>query len=381
MDLGTQHLISAATGDRAASIRCHRRAIELLSELPVAENSQYLADLGAAWVNLGCALQASPSRDSRQEALDALGCAVELLGKLPFESYPRYRHNLAAAWMNRAEAFASLDTATGLICALRDYRRAIDIAADLPLDDKPSFRVLLASCWINAGNLCLRAPDIADAVQAYDRATAALGNLPAQGHRLACHHAATAWTNRGEALLLRNDVEGAGLAVESANRALTHVEGRDLDGPVDSKLSLRALRVMALGLEMLIRYGVDRRAETIARLTDVAERALDLAFGGHETEPQFFNPFILWFFSFGSRAYGRHQPQFLAEFLDETLRRWNPAGDVRAGSELLAIAERARSAVLEMLGGNLLLVAGTRHTESLLATVSELRSSHFQLTT
>jgi tetratricopeptide (TPR) repeat protein len=377
-DLGTQRLVSGGPVDWPIAVRCHRRAVELLGELPD-ENPSYLADLGAAWVNLGCALQLGPSHESLAEALDAFDRAVDLLGRLPFESNSRYRHNLAAAWMNRADAFSQIGTATGHARALQAYGRAIEIAGELPLDEKPSFRVLLASCWINMGSLQQRLLRIPEAVRAYDGALGALGRLPASGHRLASHHAATAWTNRGEALLSATTPQGARQAVESARLALTHVEGRDLDGPVDAKLSLRALRVMARGLEYLLRTDCIRGAGAVAELTDVAERGLDLAFGGHEGDPQFFDPFIVWFFSFASRVYGQHQPQFLAEFLDEALHRWGSSGEPKVGLELLAIAGQARSAALEGLGRNRLFLSGTRQTELILRTVDELRSAEFQL--
>jgi hypothetical protein len=378
-DRGTQCMVSGSPPELAASVQCHRRAIELLSELPVDENPGYRADLGAAWINLGCALQADPSRDSLLAALDAFDRAAEVLGKLPYESDARYRHNLAAAWMNRGDAFARIGTAASLASARRMYGRAIEIAAALPLDEKPSFRILLASCWINLGSLHQRSQRMAEAVAACDCAVAALGNLPQSGHRLACHHAATAWTNRGEAFLSSAPHEAAARAVESARLALAQVEGRDLDGPVDAKLSLRALRVMARGLESLLRRGCAHNERTIALITEVAERGLELAFCSRGRDPQFFDPFVIWFFSFGSRIYGRFQPQFLAEFLDEGLLRGKAPAGSKALPELVAIARQATTGALEALGRNRLLVAGTRQTERLMDTVKELRLAAFHL--
>lgn len=375
-DRGTQGLVLA--GDWAAAVACHQRAVELLGSLPVDGNSSYLADLGAAWVNLGCALQAGPSRESLEEALDALDRGVELLGKLPLGGNPRFRHNLAAAWMNRADVCARIGTAASQAAALGAYRRAIEVAGELPLDEKASFRVLLASCWINLGNLHLSLSDFSDAVGAYDRALAAIGGLPRSGHRLACHHAATAWANRGEAFLAATTGDGDRQAVESAKMALAQVEGRDLGGPVDAKLGMRALRVLARALESVIRREPGGSADRIAQITDVAERGLDLAFGGHEGDPQFFDPFVVWFFSFGSRAYARHQPQFLREFLDEGLGRWDCDGNPGIRLELHTIARRSAAAALEGLGRGRLIVAGSRQTELLLSTANDLRTAAFQ---
>jgi len=374
-DRGTERLVSGGSAEWAASVHCHRRAVELLSELPVEENISYRADLGAAWVNLGCALQAGTTRESLLEALGAFDRAVDLLGSLPIEANPRFRHNLAAAWMNRADAFARIDTATSRAGALRAYARAIEIAGALPLDEKPSFRVLLASCWINLGNLHQRLLEFPSAIRAYDGALSAIGNLPRSGHRLASHHAATASVNRGEAFLSQGARADAELAVESARMALAQVEGREFSGHVDAKLSLRALRVLARGLESPIRGGASPGAASVAELTDVAERGLDLAFGGHEANPRFFDPFIVWFFSFGSRIYGRHQPQFLAEYLGEVLERWDAHGCPDVAGQLREIARQAAAGALEELGRDRLLVCGTRQTELLMSTVRELRGA------
>jgi len=372
-DRGTAHLVSGGPGDWAASVDCNRRAVELMDGLPVAENEGYLADLGAAWVNLGCALLADPSRRSLEEALGAFDRGTDLLGRLPVGSSPRFRHNLAAAWMNRADALAQIDSETSRSGALRAYGRAIEIAGRLPLDEKPSFRVLLASCWINLGSLQQRMLDFTGAVRACDGALAAIGSLPRTGHRLATHHAATAWTNRGEALLSESPVEGARRSVESAGMALALLEGRAVGGAADAKLRLRALRVMARGLEARVRSS-PHGADEVAVLTDVAERGMSLAFSSRHAAPDVFDPFVIWFFSFGSRAYGRHQPQFLAEYLNEALRRPESRACRELAVGLRAIALKSAAGTLEGLGRNRLLVHGTRQTELIMQAVRDLRA-------
>jgi hypothetical protein len=371
-DRGSQCLVSGRPGDREESVRCQRRAVELLGRLPISENIAYIADLGAAWVNLGCSLQTGGSRESLLEAMDAFDRAVDLMERLPLESNPRFRHNLAAAWMNRADTFSRIDTDSSRERALEAYHHAVVVAGELPLDEKPSFRVLLGSCWINLGTLQQRMARNPQAVLSYERAASALGRLAESGHRLACHHAATAWTNRGEALLCMSSGDGAGNAVDSARTALRQIEGRHLDGPTGAKLGLRALRVLARGLEILARSG-SRTPEGVAEMTDVAERGIDRAFMGRRSEPEFFDPFVLWFFSFGSRIYGRYQPQFLAEYLEEVLGRWDFAGSPAGGDEMRRIARLATSGALESLGRNRILAAGAPRTERLLGTVRELR--------
>lgn len=370
--------MSDAPGNRDDAVRCHRRAIELLGALPVEDNDAYLADLGAAWVNLGCALQAGDGRAGLAEAVGAFDRAIGLLERLPAGSF-RFAHNLAAAWMGRADSLAGDATETGRAGALRAYDRAIEMARGLPLDEKASFRILLASCLINRGNLRQRmgAPeDLREAVLSHDGALAALGTLPQTGHRLACHHAATAWTNRGEALLRAAPRGNAGLAVDSARRALAQIEGRDLAGPAAAELRLRALCVMARGLESLLKAGGPAPgADSVAALTDAAERGIAIAIGCRDGAAGRLDPYMVWFFAFGSRIYGRYQPQFLSEFLEEVLRRWDSRGGPAVEAELRAVARKAVAGSLEGLSCNRLMIGGTRQTELLLRTVHELRAA------
>jgi tetratricopeptide (TPR) repeat protein len=370
MDRGQQRHASGGPGEWAASVDCHRRAVAILSGVPTGDDDGILADLGAAWINLGCALQSGPSPENLIEALGAFERGMELLGKLPFDANPRFRHNLAAAWMNHADALVRIGTASSRANAAEGYARAIELAEALPLDEKPSFRVLLASCWINLGTLRQAAADFPGAVLAYDRSIVALGWLPRSGHRLACHHAATAWTNRGETCLSAGGQESAHDAVESAREALVQIEGGKLDCGVDAKLILRALQVMARGIESSKHASGEVGA---GELSDIAERGLELALESHERDPALFGPFVVWFFSLGSRAYARHQPQFLAEFTDEMLRRCDPLAGTAVGAELRAIARQAAAGALEGLGRSRLLVAGTRQTELLMSTVRDLR--------
>jgi tetratricopeptide (TPR) repeat protein len=376
-DRGVAWLVSGGPGGRTAAVHCHRRAIDLLGQLPVSENPDYMADLATAWVNLGCALLAGDREGSMKEALGAFDRAIELLERLPIDANPRFRHNLAAAWMNRAEAEGPIGAeAAG---AAQSYMRAIDIARGLPLDEKPSFRILLGSSWINLGNLRQRQGDLLGAVQAYDFALSGLGELPESGHRLARHHAATAWTNRAEALVCVGWGEAASLAAESARRALEHVEGRELCGAVNAKLGLRALKALAQGLEASLRVrGCVASSDKVSEITDVAERGMILALGSRPSAPEVFDPFIAWFFSFGSRAYGRYQPQFLAEFLGEMLQRSKSHACPRLESELRAIASQAATGALEGLGRGRIFVDGTRRTELLIGAVGDLRNASVQ---
>jgi tetratricopeptide (TPR) repeat protein len=368
MHRGKQRHASGRLGDWASSVECHQRAIAILGELPLEDNQSFLADLAAAWINLGCALQSGPSPENLIEALGAFERGMELLEKLPIVANPRFQHNLAAAWMNRADTLARIGTASSRVNADGAYGRAIELAEALPLDEKPSFRVLLASCWVNLGNLRQAAADFPGAIQAYARSLDALGRLPSSGHRLARHHAATAWTNRGEAWLSAGGQEGAYIAVESARKALAQVEGGNLDRDVDAKLILRALHVMARGLES------SRSSAGAEGLSDIAEQGLDLAFGVYGSDPSIFGPFVAWFFSLGSRAYARLQPQYLSEFTDEMIRRCDILGDAETGAQIRSMARQAAAGALQGLGRARLLVAGTKQTELLMSTVRDLRS-------
>lgn len=374
-DRGSAILYSARPGHVADAVRCHRRAIELMSTLPIAENPGYLADLGAAWVNLGCALQAGLSPGFLEEANEAFERAVALLERLPFGAHPRFRHNLAAAWMNRADTLARIDSEASRAAALKAYVKAIEIARELPLDERASFRILLASCSISLGNLNQRQCALSEAMRAYDDALAALGSLPESGHRMARHHAATAWTNRGEALLQAGPCNAPEQAVHSAKMALGHLRGREIGGATNVKLGLRALWVMARGLEGLVGPKTPDFVDQVAEVTDIAERGMELALAGRECAPEICDPFFVWFYTLGSRVYGRYQPHFLSEFLDEGLQRWKIQGNAAIEAKLRLIARRDSIAALKRLRFERMLVDGTRHAELLLSTVCDLSAA------
>ena len=373
-DRGTAFLLSGLPKDREESVRCHLRAIRLLEQLPHGTSAEFLADLGTAWVNLGCAFLADNTPGSLEQAREAFSRAIGLLENLPLSGCPRFRHNLAAAWMNRADASARMRSGEALL----EYHEAIKIARELPLDERASFRVLLASSWINLGNLHLSLETFSDAGFAFDRAIESLGPLPGAGHRLACHHAATAWANRGEALLRVEGKESAAEAVQSAKQALSLLEGRDLGGSPDAKLSLRALRVRASGLESLLK-GRTAGADRVGELTDVAERGIATALAHRFSAPDVFDPFVVWFFSFGSRAYGRYQPQFLAEYIDEILRRAGSCENPGLAADLRRVGRQATASALKELGRVRLLVQGARPTELLMGAVQGLRDTELRL--
>jgi hypothetical protein len=130
---------------------------------------------------------------------------------------------------------------------------------------------------------------------------------------------------------------------------------------------------MARGLEARVRSS-PHGADEVAVLTDVAERGMSLAFSSRHAAPDVFDPFVIWFFSFGSRAYGRHQPQFLAEYLNEALRRPESRACRELAVGLRAIALKSAAGTLEGLGRNRLLVHGTRQTELIMQAVRDLRA-------
>jgi hypothetical protein len=378
---GTAFLVSGAPGSRQAAVRCHRRALDLLAPFSSAPCRASPADLGTAWVNLGCALRAGESPGDLAEALGAFGQAIRILEPMLDGADCRFRHNLAAAWMGRADTLVMIGSAR--LEALQAYDRANEIARGLPMDGKPSFRILLASCGINRGNL-LGQPgvtrDLPAAVHSYDEALGALGSLAQSGHRMARCHAASAWTSRGEALLAASPGENAGRAVDSGRRALAQFEGGGLEGPALAEQRLRALRVMALGLERLLPAGAPAATrDAIAALTDLAERAIAIAIGCRDGAGGKLDPHLAWFFGFGARIYGRHQPQFLAEYLDEVMRRWNRRVGCDSDSRLRAIARKAVTQTLESLGRGRLIAAGTPQAELLLRTVHELRAAALRL--
>lgn len=250
------------------------------------------------------------------------------------------RNELANLHTNRAIAWLGLGEGKR---ALEDLDEAIRLRELLPLDAEPVFRWGFAAGWINRGDALrmLALPDAA--VASYDRGLKELEPLEATDPVL--WRRAVAWNNRGLALRDAGRTEEAG---ESFGRAIRWLEGKgderarvtraaarlhrgddpcevlaevvplERQSPEAAEVAVKARHARARAL--CERPGaMEDGGDWIAETTDLVEAGLELARGWEVAGVGTMRDVARDLFVVGLRVYRICQPQFLAEFILESL--------------------------------------------------------------
>ena len=273
------------------AVRCYNEAIAqlttLLSSVSRPPSPEFQRRLAIVWMNRGNALQKQWHAEDLEESVRSYDQAIGLLGASsqgPEEFAAR--NSLGAAWMNRGQALHRQGTAPALTEALRSQREAIAVLRTLPLQQDIAYRLNLAGALVNEANILL-----GDGLRRHDQArTSAEASL---------------------ALVLTQEAihpHAAGLALQ-ARRALCDAIGQLLVANT-THLSVSALADEAGD-------GVDDGL-ALARLWEQKGRR-DL------------RPLAERLFHFGVQLYRLHQPQFLAEFVLESLDPERSPGALTGG--------------------------------------------------
>ncbi len=184
--------------------------------------------------------------------------------------------------------------------------------------------------------------------------------------------------NRAHALLLAAATGHPGEAIALAEAALRLAEGSAAKDAHAAELVLRARGMIGLVLENRLREteaNDRRRIGWVAAAGDTADSGMALALAWQRRDPQRFRALLIWFFDFGARVYRRHQPHFLAEFLEEG----DPANQLPGATahlpELRAIATHALASARRDQETPRLLLAGSEPTNRLLQTRRDLAAA------
>lgn len=268
------------------------------------------------WMNRGNALQRTGAEGDAQKGVEAYEHTISTLQSLA----PKDGHTLSTlggAYLNKGSALQRLNTAEANSQALAMYEKALDVFSKPPAGFEDHFGRLTVASKLNRGTAILAAfgpqrasevltiaGQVVEAVVAHAEKDTGAGDMALRGRRLAC--------------------EAAGLLLQSA------------PNPADPQLS-----------------------EYASAATDHAEAALALAQHWDRQGMLGFRPAVPWFLHFAANVYAQRQPQFLAEFLVETLDgestppAWKSAGQLKQIA--LEIMERLRahlrSEVFQNLGG------------------------------
>lgn len=260
---------------------------------------------------------------------------------------PTGRNELANLWTNRG--ICRMAEADGAAEALADFERAIALRRELPLEEVPIYRWGLSAGWINRGDALARLGRDDEAVESYDEGLAELARMEqtpmVRGRRV------VAWNNRGLALLrlgrdeeartaFREALDQAGDEVLLASVARLHLSRVTDDGEEALVLARRVVGDLAererrdplaaeLGLkarhrvcERLCEWLDDREGRVddwIAEASDRVEEGLELARAWESAGVLELREVAYDLFRVGLRVYRTCQPQFLAEFVVETL--------------------------------------------------------------
>ncbi len=270
-------------GTLAQALVCYDQVIALLRTLPPADTARELA---IAHMNRGNVLR---QLERREDAVAAYDDAIAGLQSLTDAGDHAARNSLGAAWMNRGHALQLSASSAALAEALRSHDRAITLLQALPLGEHPAYRANLAGAWLNRAQVLVATP--------------------------------------------APDFAAARSALASA-LALTHSSERD--HPLVAEIALKARHALCA---VLTHQAPD--AGSIAQTGDELDAALELARHWETRGVRAFRPVAHSLYRFGAQFYLAHQPQFLAEFLLESLDPARAAGAIPGSAELHAIASEA----------------------------------------
>ncbi|MEO6993609.1 MAG: hypothetical protein ABI273_08260 [Lacunisphaera sp.] len=278
---------SHATAESVANaVQSYRRAIELLTAQP---GGPMPKELGIALMNFGNARQKESDAVASDEAVRAYDEAIALLDNDSVSTDSSLRNSIGAAWMNRGHALQRRGLREGTVAALESYDRAIALLETLPLNENQFFAINLAAALLNRAQALLALPT--------PEATAA-------------HAAGT---------------KALKLMVENART-----------DPTAADIALKTYHALCAALSQQLSRSPS--PALIAETGDTIDDALALVRHWETQGVESIRPFEIVFYRFGARFYLSHQPQFIAEFLLETLSHVAAPGVIPDTGELHSIA-------------------------------------------
>jgi len=300
-------------------------------------------DLANAWTQLGMSLLDDDARESLEEAGRCFQKAIDLRDGLPLDEEPLFRWGLCAAWMNRADVLTRLGGQEALAEALGAYEVAIRHIQQLPISRHPSYLARYALAWMNSG-ITHRALDSGEGLQ---RAVECFGKsielLTSEGgpadeeqkRILAC-----SYMNRSNTLLAFTP-ERPREAREDAISALHLMAGFEERELLSAQLGLQARHLLCRATAYLADAGA-ATADWVTETTDAVDEGMALTRHWRQLGEHRLEPLACELFHFGCLVYRLCLPQFLTEFLMESL---DPAESPSAPAELMEMHHIATEAL------------------------------------
>ncbi len=291
----------------------------------------------------GIALLEQNTRESLASAVPCFEKAIELRSGLPLETNSRFRYGLAAGWMNRGDALTRLGSPGNFTEALRSYDEALQQMNFLALDENPLYRRRLAVAWLNRGMTFLeQGGNFAEAVRSFAESIAVLENEKAAAISDREQLLGCAWMNRGNGLL-RFAKPVYQLSHDAAKRALNFLATTEHSDLIAAEAGLKARHLLCRAIGGLLAESSTNKLDAkdlVIEATDAVDDGMKLAREWELRGVTQFRSLVLELFRFGVRAYQIYQPQFLVEFILESVDQKETPG-ANASGEMQAEAMRA----------------------------------------
>jgi tetratricopeptide (TPR) repeat protein len=290
------------------------------------------------WLRRGQAFEAQGSPDTLAQALVCYEQVIALLESIPAHGAAR---ELGIAHMNRGNVLQKQNRGDE---AVRAYDAAIGCLQPLATaGDQPAINSVGAA-WMNRGHalqLTGSPAALAEALRSHDEAIALLSKLPLAEHAAYRANLAGAWLNRAQVLLAdaRPDFPEARAALATALGVAQPAERVD---PLAAEISLKLRHALCAALTRQLAAGpAGLQAQLIAETGDTIDEAMELIRHWEQGRTRSFRPLAGVLYRFGAQFYLAHQPQFLAEFLLESLDPARAPGAMPTAAELHAVAAEA----------------------------------------
>ena len=289
--------------------------------------------------------------DGAAEALACVERALALRSQLPFERVPAFRDGLAACWLNRAEALMQSGDSTRIAEALRSYDEGIALLRRLPLGEDPRYARRFALAHQNRALvlMMLDPSHIHEAIVAFRSALAVLALDEAAAIPDRAYLQAAIWLNLANAQLFDSSDAGAMSVRQAAANAISIVSAIEAGDADAAEVGMKARLVTCHVLAARLSEPVDgrARADDVHDATDAVDEGLSVARQWEQLGVDRFRGLASDLFRFGARVYAAYQPQFLEEFIAETL---DPAASSSAFVESLEMRAAAEEAA-QILSG------------------------------
>ncbi|HEX4263185.1 MAG TPA: hypothetical protein VH597_02505 [Verrucomicrobiae bacterium] len=279
-------------------------------------------ELASTWMKRGIALLEENTVPSLNQAIGCFDKAIELRSALPLDAHHRFRYGLAAGWMNRGDALTRLGSSNHYAEALRSYDEALKYLCFLPLDEDPFFRKRMAVAWMNRGvTLLAQGSDFSEAERSFRQSIVFLEHAQATALADRSQLLGCAWMNVANALLQHAQPQLIS-ARESAKTALKYLADVENVDAVSAEAGLKARHLLCQAIVRILAgqsHHSSSAKESLIEAMDAVDDGLKLAREWELRNVDRFRSLTTELFSFGVRAYQMCQPQFLAEFISESV--------------------------------------------------------------